>query len=123
MAGMVTVSEAARILGRSIEQVRRYLREGKLKGRHIGRQWFIEKASLGFSYTPSKRRRITYIAEPAAVMEPPARGLLRAGEMKNEEMKTVMERIKDNRERIRERLGANITIDVVEALSRDREER
>jgi len=122
MAGMITVSEAARILGRSIEQVRRYLREGKLKGQRIGQQWFIERASLGFSYTPSKRGRMTYIAEPAAVMEP-ARGVLRAGKMNNEEIKAVMERIKNNRERIRERLGANNTIDVVGALSRDREER
>ena len=122
MAGMVTVSEAARILGRSIEQVRRYLREGKLKGQRIGQQWFIEKESLGVSYAPSKMERMTQIAEPAAVMET-ASGVLRASKMKNEDIKAVMERIKDNRERIRERVGAKITIDVVEALRRDREER
>lgn len=44
--GMVTVAEAARILGRSIEQVRRYLREGKLPGQRIGQQWFIPAAAL-----------------------------------------------------------------------------
>ena len=44
--GMVTVAEAAKILDRSIEQVRRYLREGKLKGQRIGQQWFIPKDAL-----------------------------------------------------------------------------
>jgi len=44
--GMITVAEAARRLGRSLEQVRRYLREGKLKGQRIGGQWFVEEASL-----------------------------------------------------------------------------
>lgn len=44
--GMLTVSEAANRLNRSIEQVRRYLRAGKLKGQRIGNQWFVEEASL-----------------------------------------------------------------------------
>ncbi len=44
--GTITVPEAARRLNRSIEQVRRYLREGKLKGRRIGNQWFVEERSL-----------------------------------------------------------------------------
>lgn len=44
--GMVTVAEAAKLLHRSIEQVRRYLREGKLPGQRIGQQWFIPKAAL-----------------------------------------------------------------------------
>ncbi|MBI2913512.1 MAG: helix-turn-helix domain-containing protein [Chloroflexi bacterium] len=44
--GFITVNEAARRLDRSIEQVRRYLREGKLKGARVGQQWFIEEASL-----------------------------------------------------------------------------
>lgn len=33
-------------MGRSIEQVRRYLREGKLAGRRIGQQWFIPESAL-----------------------------------------------------------------------------
>jgi excisionase family DNA binding protein len=37
----VGVNEAARILGRSTEQVRRYLREGRLNGNRVGGQWFI----------------------------------------------------------------------------------
>lgn len=43
---MVTVAEASKILGRSIEQVRRYLREGKLPGQRIGGPWFIERDAL-----------------------------------------------------------------------------
>jgi excisionase family DNA binding protein len=44
--GMITVAEAARRLNRSIEQVRRYLREGKLRGQRIGNQWFVEERAL-----------------------------------------------------------------------------
>lgn len=44
--GMITVAEAAKRLDRSIEQVRRKLREGKLKGQRIGNQWFVEEESL-----------------------------------------------------------------------------
>lgn len=42
----VGVNEAARILGRSTEQVRRYLREGRLNGNRVGGQWFISRAEL-----------------------------------------------------------------------------
>lgn len=42
----LSVQEAARLLGRSTEQVRRYLREGKLDGSRIGGQWFIDQAGL-----------------------------------------------------------------------------
>jgi excisionase family DNA binding protein len=47
--GLITVSEAARRLDRSTEQVRRYLREGKLKGQRIGNQWFIDEGALARS--------------------------------------------------------------------------
>jgi excisionase family DNA binding protein len=43
---LVTVAEAAKRLDRSTEQVRRYLREGRLEGRRIGNQWFIDGAKL-----------------------------------------------------------------------------
>lgn len=46
LEGMITVAEAARRLNRSIEQVRRYLREGKVRGQRIGNQWFVEEHSL-----------------------------------------------------------------------------
>lgn len=34
------------MLERSTEQVRRYLREGRLHGRRLGGQWFIDVATL-----------------------------------------------------------------------------
>ena len=40
----ITVGETARLLGRSTEQVRRYLREGVLSGQRIGGQWFVTRA-------------------------------------------------------------------------------
>lgn len=41
-----TVAEAATYLGRSIEQVRRYLRDGALVGYRVGQQWFVPAAAL-----------------------------------------------------------------------------
>lgn len=38
---LLTVAETARLLDRSTEQVRRYLREGSLPGERLGGQWFI----------------------------------------------------------------------------------
>lgn len=38
--------EAALYLGRSTEQVRRYLREEALVGYRVGNQWFIDRAAL-----------------------------------------------------------------------------
>jgi excisionase family DNA binding protein len=43
--GMITVAEAAKRLHLSIEQVRRKLREGKLKGQRVGGQWFVAEES------------------------------------------------------------------------------
>lgn len=43
---LVTVGEAAKRLQRSTEQVRRYLREGRLHGQRFGGQWFIDRAEL-----------------------------------------------------------------------------
>lgn len=42
----LTVSEAATYLGRSTEQVRRYLRDGALVGYRTGLQWFVPAATL-----------------------------------------------------------------------------
>jgi Helix-turn-helix domain len=44
--GLLTVADAAHALDRSTEQVRRYLREGRLKGRRLGGQWFIDEKAL-----------------------------------------------------------------------------
>ena len=46
LAGLLTVPEAARRLDRSTEQIRRYLREGRLPGQRIGGQWFIEASAV-----------------------------------------------------------------------------
>lgn len=43
---LLSVGDAAKRLERSTEQVRRYLREGRLQGQRIGGQWFIERATL-----------------------------------------------------------------------------
>ncbi len=43
---LMTVADAARLLERSTEQVRRYLREGRLTGQRLGGQWFIDRAEL-----------------------------------------------------------------------------
>jgi excisionase family DNA binding protein len=43
VGGLISVAETAKLLGRSTEQVRRYLREGELPGRRLGGQWFIAR--------------------------------------------------------------------------------
>ncbi len=43
-SGLLTVAETAKLLRRSTEQVRRYLREGALPGRRLGGQWFVHHA-------------------------------------------------------------------------------
>jgi len=99
--GMITVVEAARRLGRSLEQVRRYLREGKLKGQRVGGQWFVEEASLPLRYQ-LPRGPSASIRERGAVME--------ATKMTTEEIEALMKRVSDNREAIRRRLGHGFDI-------------
>lgn len=99
--GMITVAEAAKRLGRSLEQVRRYLREGKLKGQRIGGQWFVEEASLPLRYQPS-RGTARRISEGSAVME--------AKKLSKEEIDALIKRIDENREAIRRRLGHGFDI-------------
>ncbi len=48
LEGYITVPEAADKIQRSTEQVRRYLREGKLEGRRIGGQWFIRESAVAY---------------------------------------------------------------------------
>jgi excisionase family DNA binding protein len=111
--GMITVQEAARRLGRSIEQVRRYLREGKLRGERIGQQWFIEEASLAARPVRYRVRkpRTSQIREVAAVMEAPR--------MTKREIEALIRRIDERREAIRKRVG---TFDVVKLIREVREE-
>ena len=51
---LMTVAETAKLLGRSTEQVRRYLREGDLPGRRLGGQWFVDR---GDAETFARQRR------------------------------------------------------------------
>ena len=117
MEGYVTVAEAARRLDRSIEQVRRYLREGKLPGRRIGLQWFIEEGALD-GWAP--QRRAAGVSEAVATYE------ARSMETKEKKKKTepliseeTFRRIDEVRERIRSRSGE---FDVVAMIRQDREE-
>ncbi|HYI24220.1 MAG TPA: helix-turn-helix domain-containing protein [Thermomicrobiales bacterium] len=54
---LVSVSDAARRLGRSTEQVRRYLRERRLDGRRIGGQWFIDRGALDAFADAARQKR------------------------------------------------------------------
>ena len=99
--GMITVAEAAQRLGRSLEQVRRYLREGKLKGQRIGGQWFVEEASLPLRYQ-FPRGPSASVREPGVTME--------ATKLTKEEIEALIKRVSANREAIRRRLGHGFDI-------------
>lgn len=53
---LLTVGQAATMLERSTEQVRRYLREGRLVGQRMGGQWFINKQNLQQFVTASREK-------------------------------------------------------------------
>jgi|GEM_PF-1052222 len=114
--GFITVAEAARRLNRSIEQVRRYLREGKLKGARVGQQWFVEEASLGLVYR-QKPPRLLRVQEPQAVMEAPKVERKMEERLLNEEL---IARVDSLREEIRRKYGT--FDDVVEMIRRSRQE-
>ena len=42
----LTLMEVSRELGRSLEQVRRYVREEKLPAHKLGMQWFVKRRDL-----------------------------------------------------------------------------
>jgi hypothetical protein len=44
---LLRVDDVARRLHRTTDQVRRYLREGKIRGRRIGGRWFVDPGDLG----------------------------------------------------------------------------
>jgi hypothetical protein len=108
----LTVAETARRLGRSIEQIRRYLREGKLAGRRIGGQWFVEEAGLSADKPQRNQMR-----EVATMEYTP--GSTRVNDVKIE---ALIASIDERREAIKRRLGGNIAVDIVELLRADREE-
>ncbi|HLU37302.1 MAG TPA: helix-turn-helix domain-containing protein [Thermomicrobiales bacterium] len=68
---LISVAEAARTLSRSTEQVRRYLREGRLPGRRMGGQWFIERAAVeSFCTTNTAEDRFIKKLRPASRVRP-----------------------------------------------------
>jgi excisionase family DNA binding protein len=68
---LISVAEAARTLSRSTEQVRRYLREGRLPGRRMGGQWFIERAAVeSFGTTNTAEDRFIKKLRPASRVRP-----------------------------------------------------
>ena len=42
----LTLHEVALELARSLEQVRRYVREGKLPAEKLGMRWFVDRATM-----------------------------------------------------------------------------
>ncbi len=64
---LISVAEAATRLGRSTEQVRRYLREGRLSGQRVGGQWFIDGTAIG-AFQSGLREHQSFLArvKPAA---------------------------------------------------------
>lgn len=68
---LVTVADAAETLSRSTEQVRRYLREGRLTGKRIGNQWFIDRAVLlAFGQELREERGFLERIKPASETDP-----------------------------------------------------
>ena len=118
MEGYVTVTEAAHRLRRSIEQVRRYLREGKLTGRRIGQQWFIEEAALASWYPGRRTTETMSVREPAAVYE--ARPMKTEEKIEKKRLLSdeLIRRVEAVRERIRRESGE---VDVVALVRESRD--
>jgi excisionase family DNA binding protein len=112
---MITVHEAARRLNRSTEQVRRYLREGKLRGRRIGGQWFIDEQDIDAPQLPVTSGR-GQMGEAIAMYGPGTSDR----EAYKANIEEVIARVAARREQIRKRIG-DVKIDVVEMLREDRE--
>ncbi|MGH9203259.1 MAG: helix-turn-helix domain-containing protein [Vicinamibacterales bacterium] len=118
MDGYVTVAEAARQLGRSIEQVRRYLREGRLPGRRIGQQWFIEEDALTTRGPGQGRASTPRVSEALATYK--ARPMKRDDPKKREHLldKELLAEIDRIREEIRKEYGE---FDVVRMVRESRD--
>ena len=114
LEGHITVNEAARRLGRSTEQVRRYLREGRLEGKRIGGQWFIRETALLYRTRQEETSEMVR-REPGTTGDLP--GMASRGRME------VFERINRRREEIRRRWESlGISVDAAELVREIREE-
>jgi excisionase family DNA binding protein len=92
----LALKEVARQLGRSLEQVRRYVREGKLPAQKLGMQWFVERRALEAFKSASKS------ANGGAARE------------------DVLARARALRERIRARVGQMDAVELLEESRRGR---
>ena len=117
MDGYLTVEETARRLDRSLEQVRRYLREGRLPGRRIGQQWFIEEAVLA-DWRPGRPRE-GRISEAVPTYEAKAMKTDKARTSERLTLEEWFKHIDAIAAKIRRESGE---LDVVELLRRSREE-
>ncbi len=114
LEGYVTVNAAARRIGRSTEQVRRYLREGKLAGKRIGGQWFIREAALLYRTQQEEMNEMIRRESGPAGDSPGITTKARA---------EVFERINRRREDIRRRWeGLGISVDAVKLIREIRDE-
>ncbi len=82
------LNQVAQELGKSLEQVRRYVREGKLPARKLGMQWFVTRRDLDAFKTPDRKVN----------------------------QQELLERIKVNRERIRARVGQINVLDLLDEV-------
>ena len=113
MEGYITVPEAAERLSRSTEQVRRYLREGKLAGRRIGNQWFIREPAVLYQTRPAEQET----ARQEAPGEEEGRLPMRSERME------LYDRISGHREEIRRMWeAAGVHIDAADLVRELREE-
>jgi excisionase family DNA binding protein len=113
----MTVQEAAQTLGRSTEQVRRYLREGKLEGQRIGGQWFIKEPATLHGAKPVKGAGMA----TETISHFP--GLGREAVVDDGRL-GLFERINRRREQIRvqwTQLGVNLTAGEIVRASREEE--
>ena len=111
--GFITVPEAAQRLSRSTEQVRRYLREGKLAGRRIGNQWFIREPAVLYQTRPVG----TEGQQEEIPREDGGQPAMSGGRME------LYERIRSHREEIRRDWeAAGVAIDAAELVREIREE-
>jgi excisionase family DNA binding protein len=66
----LTLKDVAKELNRSLEQVRRYVREGKLPAQKLGMQWFVERKDLdAFKGVTGKASGDDLLAELRALRE------------------------------------------------------
>ena len=112
LEGYITVNEAARKMGRSTEQVRRYLREGKLVGRRIGGQWFIREPAVMYQTREKVMEVPRELSDPERIQTVDVPDRL-----------ALYERIARRRETIRHRWEAlNLRVDAAELVREIREE-